>query len=70
MVRRIPSGVLFVLELKMKATQEQLQALRLLRAFSEIKDPQVREAVIAFAEQARDGGHERADPRPEHDSSK
>ena len=54
----------------MKAKQEQLQALRLLRAFSEIKDPQVREAVIAFAEQARDGRCERSEPKTEHDSSK
>ncbi|MCP3463045.1 hypothetical protein [Bradyrhizobium sp. CCGUVB23] len=37
----------------MQATLEELQALRLLRAFAEIKDAKTREAVIAFAEQAR-----------------
>ncbi|WP_157788104.1 hypothetical protein [Bradyrhizobium elkanii] len=35
----------------MKATKKDLQALRLLRVFSEITDPQAREAIIAFAEQ-------------------
>ncbi|MGY3484427.1 hypothetical protein ACVW1C_002310 [Bradyrhizobium sp. USDA 4011] len=53
----------------MKATHEDLQALRLLRAFSEIKDPQAREAVIAYAEQVReDVERGRSDLKPGHDS--
>lgn len=38
----------------MKATQKDLQALRLLRAFSEITDQQARESVTLSAERARD----------------
>lgn len=51
----------------MQAALKELQALRLLRAFSEIKDPQARETVIAFAEQAREANARLADwqPNPE-----
>lgn len=44
---------------------QELQALRLLRAFSEIKDPQAREAITAYAEKARDTEHKGSDHEPD-----
>ncbi|MBR0755377.1 hypothetical protein JQ604_24615 [Bradyrhizobium jicamae] len=48
----------------MQAALEELQALRLLRAFWEIKDPKAREAVIAFAEKTRRAEAEGVDHKP------
>ncbi|MGY3134553.1 hypothetical protein ACVWZM_005235 [Bradyrhizobium sp. USDA 4501] len=53
----------------MKATQKDLQALRLLRAFAEITDPQAREAVIAFAEKAREAARVQSGQPPDHSGS-
>ena len=52
----------------MDATLEQLQALRLLRAFSEIRDFRTREALIAYAEQARKAENEIAGRPPDQDA--
>jgi hypothetical protein len=51
----------------MEPSLEELQALRLLRAFWQINDSKTREAIVADAEQARDAEREAAGrcPTPE-----
>lgn len=48
----------------MEPALEDLQALRLLRAFWQIKDGKTREAIVAAAEQARDAEREACDQQP------
>jgi hypothetical protein len=51
-------------ENEMEPSLEDLQALRLLRAFWQIKDSKTREAILTVAEQARDAEREIAARRP------
>jgi hypothetical protein len=51
-------------EKEMEPALEDLQALRLLRAFWQIKDGKTREAIVAAAEQARDAEREACDQQP------
>jgi hypothetical protein len=51
-------------EKKMEPAFEDLQALRLLRAFWQIKDGKAREAIVTAAEQARNAEREAAEQQP------
>lgn len=48
----------------MEPSLEDLQALRLLRAFWQIKDHKTRDDIVAAAEQARDAERDAADLQP------
>jgi hypothetical protein len=62
--RRAPCHISCGKEKEMTTSLEQLQALRLLRAFCEIKDHKAREAIVTAAEQSRDAEREAADQQP------